>query len=70
MQIQVDSFYRCRNGIEVEIFDESSTYSFGLFIDENGKKQGSYWYQETGQYGPAQRLYNHDMDLIEKLEKQ
>jgi len=69
MQIEVDSIYRCRCGIEVEIFDESSTYAFGIFIDDNGKKQGSYWYHETGQYGPARQLHDHDMDLIEKLEK-
>jgi hypothetical protein len=68
MQIEINNFYRCRNGIEVEIFDEGSTYSFGLFIDKNGKKQGSYWYQETGQYGPAQQLHEHDMDLVQKME--
>ena len=65
MQIDVGSFYRCRNGTEVEIFDMSSTFVFGVYVDGNGKRQGSYWYEDTGQYGPAERKQKHEMDLIE-----
>lgn len=67
MQIDIGSVYRCRNSIEVEIFDESSTYSFGIYLDEEGKTQGSYWYQDTGEFGPANKSTPHDMDLVEKV---
>lgn len=67
MQINVGSVYRCRNNIEVEIFDEGSTYSFGVYTDSEGKIQGSYWFLETGEFGPAEQSGPHEMDLIQQV---
>jgi len=67
MKIDQGGIYECRNGIEVEIFDQSSIYAYGIIIEPSKPKQGGYWFLDTGQYGPAEKKQDHELDIVQLI---